>query len=1337
MTRNFIYQKGKSEKFWSIDSNPKSITFRQGQRYGEPKTNTEKFASEELCKKESDRQIAAKLKEGFVEVEIPISGVNVFELKSIEDARKQKSERLSVDVQGSEKLMEEVCTLDWLERLDLQNVSSLPEAIGNFKNLDHLEIKESKSLKSIPESLGKLKNLTWLSIERTAIETLPDSLGKLSNLKRLNIQHNESLIELPESIGSLKSLETLWVSYNRENDRFEKKKNKGAIKIPDSIGDLVQLTELSLNSNLLSDLPETIGKLKNLTDLDLNFNRFQKIPKCIFELENLETLEMIYSPLKKIPLEFCNLTNLTRLDIEGNEIENIPEDIVYGGIESIRNFLKPAQNQKKQKVPNADPAELKRSLDQHKDALEKFNRAVKNKAYKEDTKKKLVELLSFISGEKDEVPKAVNEDQYYFEDLPSVLTSYRKWTVVDFRILSYITQGAWSFKKNKEGFFESFYRWMKKEVLAHPEDQTLFSDILNSLRGYGIDETKMLVERESKIGEMALTSDKHVTSFGRFLLANSDSLINDFLEEGLPDQFVELFVKEGFEKIRNHIPKITQIKEYDGTDGKKHVPYETIEILCKASPETIEPILNNHIQNIDCVSCRAELTRIRYESFGEKYEAETTDFVKEALCYISDKKNKNLDRGYSFDWSTGKGYYRDDTPDFIEWLLRTFGEKVKDVVFEYVEKTKVLDLNVIEVAVKYLGQKAIDIAGEALDMTVKSDEIAGHFRQIFNILSGLDYSKYYDKTWKIAGSEFRKVSETACLALSKLPEEIVIPKATEFLKEKQTHLREAGALILNLMRTQKSIQALAPLLENEKNDDVRNLAADLIYEKPNSITTAEAKNRISVAKNLGKLEKPLAKWLDETKLPKVFWKDKKALSPEEVRYLFYRQKTRSEVVLDSELRDVVEQVDKSSFSSFAKFLLQLVQKNGGFKAPNRFAVSIIGIFGDDDIVSDLETTAKKDTNLNACACLGMMDTMTAARALDRIIQTFRTKYPNVREAAEQGFESIASKMNLTPYELQDRMLPDWGFDNLAKKIKLSKVEYTLRISKDLKFVYWSEDGKEMKTPPKMSEAEKKKIKEDSALLKDSVKQFGVNMEYYLVVQRRWPVEEWKEFFLKNPIANAFAQNFVWVKTSKKNQERENFYVSEKSVLNFEDKKSNIDDASKILLLHPLSLNEKENDLWSAKFRNLKIHPPFSQLDRDTYLVPEEDRDKKISFQFEDKSMSGSTFKYRAEKYGWRRGSVVDSGGISSYHKIFPNENVEVFLKIEGLNVQGFDYGEPMTFQEFFFVNRGSITTGSYVYDEPRGEDDHRLLSFGSVNPIVYSETLYDLHRILQSKNEEE
>ncbi|WP_244247582.1 DUF4132 domain-containing protein [Leptospira yasudae] len=1332
MIRNFIYQKGRSEKFWTIEvsSDSKSLTTVQGVLHGDSKSQTESFASEELCQKKTESSIQSKLKEGYEEVPIGIKNVNPFDLKIVADAKKYKSEKLKIDVNQSVDMMNEIIGLEFLKDLEIYNVSEIPDRLGDLKNLTDFEIRESKNLKSIPQSLGQLTGLTRLTIERTSIETLPDSIGNLSNLTNLYVQHNEKLKGLPDALGSLKSLELLWASYNREG---EDKKGKRPLEISNAIGNLAKLEELNLCSNGLSDLPKELGNLKNLTELELNFNVFQKIPECVFEMENLEVLQMIYCPIREIPKDFVKLETLSRLELEGHEIKNVPEEILDEGVESIREFLSDSgKKESKSVVSNSE--ELKKSLEEHKDSLDKFYRAVKDKMYQESTRKKFAELQTYLSGESDEVPKAVKDDLYYFQSITNVLAPFRNWSAVDHRILAYITQGAWSFDKNNKGFFETFYHWLGKEAASHPEDKNLFADVLNSLREHGLEEGKLLVDRKHKIDDYVFTADHTITSIGRYILEHANELIPDLLKEGFPSEFVELFVREDFKKIEPYLEEITKVKEYDGSDGKKHIPYSTIRILSKAKPSLMEPIVLNRIEAIDCISCKAELMHDLYEAMPEKYSDKAIDSAKQTLVYISEKKNTNLDRGYRFSWSLADGRrYEDNTPEYIEWLLQKFGSQLQTEIFQYVENTKVLDLKVTAVAAKYLGQNAIDIAGEALDMTIQNDDIAGHFRQAFNILSNLDYSKYYDKTWEIAKSEYKKVSETACLALSKLPEDVVLPKAFELLNEKSAHVREAAALVLSLLNTPKAIQGLKPLIEKEKNDDVRNIALKAILKSPTTLTIREAKQRISVAKTLGKLDKPLTKWLDESKLPPLSWKDKKALSAEEMRYLFYRQKTVSAIEIDLELRDILEHIDRSGCEKFSQSLLALIQKNGGFKAPNRFAITVLGIFGTDSIVPALETVAKKEMNLNACSCLGLMHTMTAAGALDRILQTFRTKYPNVREAAAQAFESIAEKMSLTSYELQDKIMPDLGFTDLSKKIKISKVECTQRISPELKFVYQNSDGKEVKTP-KMNEAEKKQNKEQAAILKDAVKQFGINLEYYLVVQRKWACADWKDFFLKNPIANAYAQNFIWVQTLKQSAKR--FYVSEARTLDQNDQTFELDPNAKIHLLHPLSLDEAERTLWSSKLKQKKIDPPIVQLDRETHSVESDEKKKTISRRFEEKSMVGITFKNRAEKFGWRRGSVVDAGEVSSYRKLFPNENVEVYLKLQGLNVQNYDFEEPVTFKEFFFVKHGSIATGSYVYDEPRNEEDHRLIPFEEVDPIVYSETLYDLNRILQSKNEE-
>ena len=118
----------------------------------------------------------------------------------------------------------------------------------------------------------------------------------------------------------------------------------------------------------------------------------------------------------------------------------------------------------------------------------------------------------------------------------------------------------------------------------------------------------------------------------------------------------------------------------------------------------------------------------------------------------------------------------------------------------------------------------------------------------------------------------------------------------------------------------------------------------------------------------------------------------------------------------------------------------------------------------------------------------------------------------------------------------------------------------------------------------------------------------------------------------------------------------------------------------------------------------------------------------MSSQYKNTNLNAMTFKGRAERLGWQRGSVCDGGGITSYRKNFPGAGADVILEVEGMYI-GIGMEDSIKLGRFCFVNSGSVSTGSYVYDEPNDEKDPRLLAFGDVPPIVFSETLGDLTKI--------
>ena len=149
-----------------------------------------------------------------------------------------------------------------------------------------------------------------------------------------------------------------------------------------------------------------------------------------------------------------------------------------------------------------------------------------------------------------------------------------------------------------------------------------------------------------------------------------------------------------------------------------------------------------------------------------------------------------------------------------------------------------------------------------------------------------------------------------------------------------------------------------------------------------------------------------------------------------------------------------------------------------------------------------------------------------------------------------------------------------------------------------------------------------------------------------------------------------------------------------------------------------------------------VDPPFLQMERPVIFVAEADRDVRLSPRYVGTDLNGMTFKGRAERLGWRRGSVSDAGSIPSYVKSFPGAGAEAILYVDGMFI-GIDMHESVKLEKFCFVTAGSVKFGSYTYDEPADEKDERLIPFGQVPPIVFSETLGDLGKIAGQKVAEE
>ena len=128
------------------------------------------------------------------------------------------------------------------------------------------------------------------------------------------------------------------------------------------------------------------------------------------------------------------------------------------------------------------------------------------------------------------------------------------------------------------------------------------------------------------------------------------------------------------------------------------------------------------------------------------------------------------------------------------------------------------------------------------------------------------------------------------------------------------------------------------------------------------------------------------------------------------------------------------------------------------------------------------------------------------------------------------------------------------------------------------------------------------------------------------------------------------------------------------------------------------------------------------------LVAPEQRETRFGKEVARTELNALTFKGRAERLGWVRGSVCDGGIITAYLKTFPTAGVDVFLGVEGMGI-GVGMDDSVTLGVVRFVKHGSVRTGGYEYDEPSHDKDPRLVPYGAVPAIAFSEAMGDLAKI--------
>ena len=602
-----------------------------------------------------------------------------------------------------------------------------------------------------------------------------------------------------------------------------------------------------------------------------------------------------------------------------------------------------------------------------------------------------------------------------------------------------------------------------------------------------------------------------------------------------------------------------------------------------------------------------------------------------------------------------------------------------------------------------------------------------YYRHIISLLSRYDLREHIDALITFSINNGDKKSRIALAKVLASYPDLIIPKAADLLNGKTVDERVTGALLLSVISTEQVKEILNGAVDRETNDDTR----DIILEALNDQRFAESWSKEKVRQMITRADarKKLSKWTEkfvaEDKLPALYWKDSpEKLNEKEVRFLFYRMKRSRGMNSDSEAKQLIIHLDTDRTASFAKFLVAAFQESNA-DSKLKYYLTLGGLLGDDDMMHNLHMLFKKsvaDKRVRMAeyviGALAMIGSNRALRIVESIFRKYANKKPTLSEAAKEALTAAATELNISMDELGDRIIPDFDFDGLYKSIDVEGETLRAFVNEEFKINYFNEDNKLRKSLPATASKElKTELKEIEKEINDVIKTQPGRLEKCMLDERRWEVEQWRNYFLQHPIMFVYAMKLLWGEYDSFGKLIQAFQVTQDTTLiNSHDEEIEISEGNKIGIVHPIHLTEEPREAWKDKFYQGNITTLFPILDREVFTIADEtDPNGSSSKRFFEKAVpKGADFVNTfLVKQNWLKSS--GDGGRSEFTKIF-NEGLKAYAHIDGPAAYYQNGTAPATVFEISFMGKNW--------------SDKVLIK--DIPAVFYSEVMADIDKMIKA-----
>lgn len=363
---------------------------------------------------------------------------------------------------------------------------------------------------------------------------------------------------------------------------------------------------------------------------------------------------------------------------------------------------------------------------------------------------------------------------------------------------------------------------------------------------------------------------------------------------------------------------------------------------------------------------------------------------------------------------------------------------------------------------------------------------------------------------------------------------------------------------------------------------------------------------------------------------------------------------------------------------------------------------------------------------NTCIyALGKIKSLEAITHLSSL--KLKIHHAGTRKLVDKLLKVAADERGLSPYELQDIAVPDFGL--VDGKLSEAFGDYTLNLTIEkigkTTLTWLNKDGKVQKSAPAIVKTDEV-FKEEFKDLKQSAKEIQKavtaqrdRIDRSYLNDRKWDYLDFFKYYIQHGLVGFIAQKLIWSFSDiVKDKRTSALYINGQWQDVNGEKVDWFDHKTEVTLWHPLFAKEEEVQAWRDRLDVLQIAQPFKQAYREIYVVTDAElQTNTYSNRMAAHLIKQVQFNFLTSLYGWQYSVLTanDDGRENSIAQIqLPVHKIKCEYWIDEL--QNLDANSE---------TMNDVGVWHYVStDQVRFLDEaNEAMPLNQVPPIVFSEIM--------------